>query len=101
MSDNPFKAPQVADAAPAVDPNSKFAACPNCQSKNAKALSFTLWGGAIGPKLLSHVKCQSCNTTFNGKSGNSNLTAIIIYQIVVGGIGLIVGIAFYFYFLRT
>jgi ribosomal protein L37AE/L43A len=100
MSDNPFRAPQVAEVTTPVNPDSKFAACPNCSAKNAKAISFSIWGGAVGPKLLTHVKCQSCNTRFNGKTGQSNLTAIIIYQIVVGAIGLVVGIAFFFYFLR-
>lgn len=51
---------------------------------------FTWWGGAIGQKIISHVKCNDCSRTFNAKSGKSNTPAIIVYQVVVGTI--VVGI---------
>jgi len=38
----------------------------------------------LGPKLLSHVKCQSCGKKYNGKTGGDNTTNIIIYSVVVG-----------------
>lgn len=38
----------------------------------------------LGPKLLSHVKCQSCGKKYNGKTGGDNTANIIIYSIVVG-----------------
>lgn len=61
-----------------------FAPCPKCNSANAEQMSFTWWGGILGPKILSHVKCRSCGATYNGKTGKDNTTNIIIYSIVVG-----------------
>ena len=58
---------------------SAYASCPECQSSNAKPVSFTWWGGLLGPKLLSHVKCGRCGAAYNGKTGKSNSTAIAIY----------------------
>jgi len=46
-------------------------------------VKFTWWGGLLGPKMLSHVKCQQCGLAYNGKSGQSNTTGIVIYAIVV------------------
>lgn len=63
-----------------------YVPCPNCSSSNIQKITFTWWGGLLGPKLFNHVKCQNCGTTFNGKSGKSNATPIAIYT----GIGLII-----------
>jgi hypothetical protein len=82
---SPFGAPQPGAG------NSPFAPCPKCGARTAQKVGFTLWGGLIGPKLLSHVKCGACRTTYNGKTGRSNLTAIIIYQVV--GVGICLAIA--------
>jgi len=38
----------------------------------------------LGPKLLTHVKCQACGKKYNGKTGKENTTNIIIYSVVVG-----------------
>lgn len=62
----------------------QFAPCPTCNKTNAEQLSFTWWGGILGPKILTHVKCHECGATFNGKTGKDNTTNIIIYSIVVG-----------------
>jgi transposase-like protein len=56
--------------------------CPQCGSKQIQKVSYTLWGGMIGPRLLNHVKCLDCKTTFNGKTGKSNARAIGIYLLV-------------------
>lgn len=55
-------------------------------------MSFTWWGGLIGPKLLTHVKCRACGHAYNGKSGKDTTTNIIIYSVVVGvlALGLVV-----------
>ncbi len=74
---------------------SPYAACPQCQARNAKAQGFTWWGGALGPKLFTHVKCGSCATTYNGKTGRSNNTAIAIYLVVVNAVFL--GLAYALY----
>jgi transposase-like protein len=55
--------------------------CPQCGSKQIQKVSYTLWGGMIGPRLLNHVKCQDCKATFNGKTGQSNARAIGIYLV--------------------
>lgn len=80
----------------------QFAPCPKCHQSNAQQMSFTWWGGILGPKILTHVKCQNCRTTYNGKTGKDNTTNIIIYSVVVfviafgilfGLIGLLVAVA--------
>lgn len=84
---NPYESPtQPSQIKP---PGEQFAPCPQCDGTSAKRLSFTFWGGAIGPRLLTHVRCDQCGTTYNGKTGKSNLTAIIIYQLV----GLAIAVA--------
>lgn len=62
----------------------EFAPCPKCNATSAEKMSFTWWGGVIGPKLLTHVECNSCGEKFNGKTGKDNTTNIIIYSVVVG-----------------
>ena len=47
-------------------------------------MSFTWWGGIIGPRVLTHVKCPGCGYGYNGKSGKDNTTGIVIYSIIVG-----------------
>ena len=69
----------------------KYAACPGCSESNAQPVSYTWWGGFIGPKIFNHVKCRACGTTFNGKTGNSNNMAITIYLLVFAALGGAVG----------
>lgn len=71
-----------------------WAACPKCQASNAVPVSFTWWGGALGPKLLSVVRCLDCQTQFNGKTGQLNTKAIALYMIVVSLIALPLGYYF-------
>jgi predicted RNA-binding Zn-ribbon protein involved in translation (DUF1610 family) len=76
---------------------SPYEPCPSCGKSVAEAVSFTWWGGLIGPKILTHVRCTSCSTTYNGKTGQSNTTGIIIYTVVLlvlfGAIGLVAAFA--------
>ncbi len=60
----------------------QYAPCPNCGQSNAKKVGYTWWGGALGPSMFTHVKCQNCNTQYNGKTGQSNQQNIIIYFLV-------------------
>ena len=46
-------------------------------------MSFTWWGGVIGPRVLTHVECPRCGHAYNGKSGGDNTTGIVIYSGVV------------------
>lgn len=61
-----------------------YAPCPKCGTTDPKKVGMTWWGGALGPRLFSHVKCTKCGTGFNGRSGRSNQGAIAIYLIVSG-----------------
>ncbi len=60
-------------------PISKYVPCPQCGCPHVNEVTFTWWGGLLGPKLLSHVKCTHCHNEYNGKSGKSNQTGILIY----------------------
>jgi predicted nucleic-acid-binding Zn-ribbon protein len=62
----------------------QYAPCPKCRSTGAERMSFTWWGGLIGPKILTHVKCPGCGYAYNGKSGKDNTTGIVIYSVIVG-----------------
>ncbi|PHS18692.1 MAG: hypothetical protein COA78_01530 [Blastopirellula sp.] len=90
FKDNPYESPQAPQASPAAkakaNANYTGAACPNCGVSDARSPRFTLWGGAIGHRILSHVICNGCRKTFNSKTGKSNLGNIILYQVVVLGI---------------
>jgi len=59
----------------------QYAPCPSCGQNNAKKIGFTFWGGALGPTLFTHVKCQNCQTEYNGKTGKSNQQNIYIYLV--------------------
>ena len=59
-----------------------YVACPKCGGA-AEKLKFTWWGGILGPKILTHVKCLACGYKYNGKTGKDNTTGIIIYSVIV------------------
>ncbi len=61
----------------------QYAPCPKCGGTNSEKMSFTWWGGILGPKILTHVKCRNCAATFNGKTGKDNTNNIIIYCVAV------------------
>jgi transposase-like protein len=71
-----------------------FAPCPLCNASNAEKLKFTWWGGAIGPKILTHVKCNACGKKYNGKTGKDNTTNIIVYSVVVGVVVFVIFFVF-------
>jgi hypothetical protein len=58
------------------------AACPKCQGPAVAKVKFTWWGGALGPKLFNVVRCGGCNRQYNGKTGASLTTTIIVYQVI-------------------
>jgi len=55
-------------------------------------VKFTWWGGLLGPKLLTHVKCGSCGHKYNGKSGKDNTAGIAIYF----GVMFVIAFAIFF-----
>jgi predicted nucleic-acid-binding Zn-ribbon protein len=67
----------------------QYQPCPKCASDKAAAIGFTWWGGIVGPKMLTHVKCTKCGTTYNGKTGKSNQTAIAIYVTVSAVVAIV------------
>lgn len=77
----------------ARQPTSPHAACYQCQAQTAVPVSFTWWGGALGPRIFSHVKCGSCGATYNGKTGQSNTAKIAIYLVVMNAIAIAVIVA--------
>ncbi|HTN74418.1 MAG TPA: hypothetical protein VL096_04195 [Pirellulaceae bacterium] len=94
---NPYASPR-SDLPPVISPPNvgqfvgpQFAPCPKCGCTYATKVSFTWWGGLVGPALLSHVTCQQCRTAYNGKSGKSNDTAIMVYFLVTFVLALAIG----------
>ena len=90
---NPYQSPATdANVAPPIQAaeSSEFAPCPNCRQRSAQKVSWTLWGGALGPWMFNHVKCNACRSTFNGKTGRPNTTAIIIYLVVSLVLGVVI-----------
>ena len=61
---------------------SQIAPCPKCGSTDARKINYTWWGGALGPRMFNLVKCNSCGTEYNGKTGKSNQRNTIIYLVV-------------------
>lgn len=61
----------------------EYVPCPKCGSTDIKKVGYTWWGGALGPKMLNHVKCNNCGTTFNGRTGGLNTMKILLYNVVV------------------
>src|SRR5438445_9083570 len=58
----------------------QYATCPNCRAPgDATRLSYTLWGGFIGPMIINHVRCNQCGTAYNGNTGKYNTTNIAIF----------------------
>jgi hypothetical protein len=69
---------------------SQYVPCPKCATPDPQQVKFTWWGGMLGPKLLSHVKCVRCGNAYNGKSGKSNMQGIMIYSLVAIAIAFMV-----------
>jgi hypothetical protein len=63
--------------------------CPNCGATGARRVKYTFWGSFYGPRLFSHVRCQQCRTTYNGKTGGSNLIPAI-GCVTIPAIGIII-----------
>lgn len=61
----------------------QYVPCPQCRTPDPEKVGFTWWGGLIGPRMLSHVKCRACGKAYNGKTGQDNTTGIVIYSIIV------------------
>jgi hypothetical protein len=72
----------------------EFADCPHCGCPgHAKRVSFTWWGGIVGPSMFHHVKCEGCRRCYNGRTGADNTVGIVIYTTVSMAIGLVIVVA--------
>lgn len=75
----------------------EYMPCPKCGKTDAKKVTFTWWGGALGPALFKQVKCNNCGTEYNSQTGESNQQKILLYILgsfviafcVCGGIGFL------------
>jgi hypothetical protein len=74
---------------------STYAPCPRCQNRQASPVTFSWWGGVLGPKLLTHVKCEACSAKYNGKTGRWNTAGITLYLIAGFVFAFVVGAALY------
>jgi hypothetical protein len=89
---NAYEPPQApTDVPPAGD---AVAPCPSCKNTSATKVRFTWWGGALGPKLFSVVRCTQCRTRFNGKTGGSLTKVIVVYQLIGLGVAIAIFAAF-------
>ena len=73
---------------------SNYLPCPKCGSENIEKMSYTWWGGIIGPAILSHVKCNDCGNQYNGRNGTSNTLGIILYFVALIIIGVVLFMSF-------
>ena len=68
--------------------------CPNCGSTRSSKVSFTWWGGLLGPIIFGLVRCGRCGQQYSGRKGTPvGATQILIYSAVGGLIGLAIGVA--------
>ncbi len=74
---------------------SEFQPCPKCQSSDVKRVTYTWWGGILGPKLFNLVRCNQCGEQFNGRTGASSKKAIRIYFLVSSIAVVLIAIAFF------
>ena len=78
---NPYSAPAATINASTRPP--RYRGCRRARSARGRRCSkvgFTWWGGALGPKLFSVVRCGGCKAQYNGKTGSSLTKTIIVYQ---------------------
>ncbi len=67
-----------------------YVPCPRCGAPDPERVKFTWWGGLLGPKMLSHVKCKGCGNAYNGETGQDNTQKIVLYLVVSGAVAFVV-----------
>jgi ribosomal protein L37AE/L43A len=73
--------------------------CPQCGSRRSKKISFTMWGGAVGPAVFGLVKCKECDQQYMKKSGKpfewSHILAYtaVVTVIAIGLLGVLLVLA--------
>jgi len=74
--------PYLPPSAPIDAPLPPVPQCPKCGDTSSEKVGFNWWGGALGPRLFHVVRCSRCRTQYNGRTGGSLTTTIIVYQLV-------------------
>ena len=81
---NPYQPPSTP-----VRASVEAAPCPGCGAQDARAVSFTWWGGVLGPRMFHMVRCNACNRAFDSQSGGTLGRKILVYQVVSISVGLL------------
>jgi len=68
------------------------APCPRCHSRDAEPVSFTWWGGFLGPRLFNQVRCR-CGASFDGRTGRYNDYRIALWVVATMGLGVMIVLA--------
>jgi len=58
--------------------------CPTCGSGRSKNVSYTWWGGIIGPAIFHQVRCLKCGQNYNTNTGKPiGAVQVIVYSAVI------------------
>ncbi len=68
------------------------APCPQCQNTQTGTVGFTWWGGVLGPRIFSVVRCLNCGLQYNGKKGTRIGGSIALYYGIVFGIVILISV---------
>lgn len=93
--------PQYSGGPPAPFPGQSWGPpqgpqCPRCHGPDVHKPSWTWWGGFLGPKIITHWQCRSCNFGFNPTTGQSTSGSIVIYFVVTFVVCIALAGAFFF-----
>jgi hypothetical protein len=83
---NPYQPP----SAPVRARVDSAAACPGCGAEDARSVSFTWWGGVLGPRLFHMVRCNACNSAYDSQTGGTLRRKILVYQVVSISLALLI-----------
>src|SRR5262249_18976669 len=78
-------------------PCTRYKPCPKCGERDPKEVTWTAWGSFYGPRMFHHVRCRECGYAYNGRTGRSNIGAIIVFITVP--LVLLIGLLVLIYFL--
>ena len=78
-----------------------FQKCPCCAAPTPTRIRFTLWGGVIGPALLSLVQCAACGIHYNGKNGSRVEKTIRLYTALALTLLILLAASLFYTFTTT